>query len=172
MEFYNATKLNLKKIIDDQQRLYFSCSYILFRDDEISIKFRVSQKTVKWISQTGQIPDMYSWSNFDDEYYSFYSFNNIDVSKRFTYTKADYIHIASSLSYMMIEHLLIYPCDILVNNQYWDVFGCSIPFQQDQVMCSKPKRCKNMFNFLNMNGLMNHFKKYKYYHHMIVHTYI
>ena len=84
----------------------------------MSIQFRASQKTVKWISQTGQIPDMFSWNKFYDEYYSFYSFNNYDVSKIFIYTKADYIHQASSLPYMMIEYFLICPCDPLINNQY------------------------------------------------------
>ena len=82
----------------------------------MSIKFRASQETLKWISQTGQISDMFSWINFYDEYDSFYASNNIDVSRRFNYTKADYIHLASSLPYMMIEHLLIFPCDPLINN--------------------------------------------------------
>ena len=59
-------KTKFDKFIDDQQRLYFSCSYILSRDDEMSIKFRASQETIKWINQTGQIPDMYSCSNFHD----------------------------------------------------------------------------------------------------------
>ena len=95
----------------------------------MSIKFRASQETVKWISQTGQIPDMCSWINFHDDYDSFYASNNIDFLRRFNYTKADYMYLASSLPYMMIEHLLIFPCDPLINNQYWDVFGCSIPFQ-------------------------------------------
>ena len=50
------------------------------------------------------------------------------------------MHLASSLPYMIIEHLLICPCNSLINNQYWDVFG-------DLVMCSKPKKCKNMLKF-------------------------
>ena len=82
-------KSKFDKFIEDQQRLYSSCSHILSRDDEMSIKFRAYQKTVKWISQTGQLLDLYVWSNFQDEYDSFYSFNNIDFSNRFTYTKAD-----------------------------------------------------------------------------------
>ena len=135
----------------------------------MSIKFRAYQKIVKWISQTGQIPDMFSWDKFYDEYYSF---NNYDVSKIFIYTKVDYIHQASSLPYMMIKHFLICPCDPLIDNQYWDVFDCSIPLKQDQVMCSKPKRCKNMSNFQNMNGLMNHLEEHKCYHHIIVHKYL
>ena len=108
---------------------------MLSRDDEMSIKFRACQETVKWIIQTVQIPDMFSWKNFHEEYHSSYASNNIDVSHGFNYTKTDYIHLASSLPYMMIEHLLICPCDSLINNQYWDVFDCSSPFKQDQVMC-------------------------------------
>ena len=55
--------------------LYFSCSHILSRDDEMSIKFRASQKTVKWISQTQDLPDLHSWINFQDEYILY---NDID----------------------------------------------------------------------------------------------
>ena len=93
--------------------LYFSCSHILSRDEEMSIKFRASQKTVKWISETQQLPDLHSWRNFQDNYESY---NNTDLSGTFIYTKVDYIHIASSLPYMMIEHLLICPCDPSINN--------------------------------------------------------
>ena len=149
--------------------LYFSCSHMLSRDDKMSIKFRASQKTVKWISETQQLPDFHSRRNFQDKYESY---NNIDSSRRFTYTKVDYIHIASSLPYTMIEHLLICPCDLFVNNQYWDCFDCSIPFKQDVIMCSKPKRNKNSLQFSNMKGLMKYLKNQKCNHHIIVHKYL
>ena len=42
-----SDKTKFDKFIDDQQRLYFSCLYILSRDGEMSIKFRASQKKVK-----------------------------------------------------------------------------------------------------------------------------
>ena len=83
----------------------------------MSIKFRVFKETSNWICKTRQIPNMNSWSNFQDEYNVF---NHPDFSCRFTYTKADYIHLAYLLPYTMIEHLLICPCDPLTNNQYWD----------------------------------------------------
>ena len=86
-----SDKIKFDKFIDDQQRLNFSCSYILSRDEKMSNKFRASQEKVKWISQTGQIPDMFSWHNFHDKYISFYSFRDYDVTKRFIYTKTDYI---------------------------------------------------------------------------------
>ena len=47
-----SNKTKFDKFIEEQQRLYFSCSRMLYRDDEMSIKFRVSQETVEWISQT------------------------------------------------------------------------------------------------------------------------
>ena len=59
-----SNKTKFDKFIEEQQRLYFSCSRILSRDDEMRIKLRASQETVKWISQTGQLPDLNSWSNF------------------------------------------------------------------------------------------------------------
>ena len=136
-----SNKSKFDKFIEDQQSLNFSCLCIISRDDDMFIKFRASQETFKWISQLWQISDMLSWINFHDEYDSFYAFNNIDFSRRCNYTKADYIHIASSLPYMMIEHLPICLCDPLINNQYWDVFDCSIHFKQDKVMCSKTRRC-------------------------------
>ena len=61
----HKTKFN--KFVDDQQILYFSCSHILSRDDKMTIKFRASQKTVKWISETQQLPDLHSWRNFQDK---------------------------------------------------------------------------------------------------------
>ena len=74
---------------------------------------------------------------------------------------------------MIIDHLLICPCDPSINNQYWDVFDCIIPFKQDQVMCSKPRKCKNnILNFQNMNGLLKHLQERKYYHHNIVFQYL
>ena len=109
-------KTKFDRFIDDQERLNFSCSYILFQDDETSIKFCAYQETIKWINQTVQIPDMCSWKNFHEEYHSSYVSNNIDSSRVFNYTKADYIHLASSLPYMMIEHLRICPCDPLIND--------------------------------------------------------
>ena len=42
-----SNKSKFDKFIEDQQSLNFSCSYILSRDDEMSIKFRVSQEKVK-----------------------------------------------------------------------------------------------------------------------------
>ena len=54
------------------------------------------------------------------------------------------MHLATSFSYMMIEQLLICPCDLFTNNQYLDLFYCNIPFKQDQVICSKPKRSKDI----------------------------
>ena len=39
-----SNKSKFDKCIDDQQRLYFSCSDILSRDDEMSIKFPASKK--------------------------------------------------------------------------------------------------------------------------------
>ena len=50
-----SNKSEFDKCIEDQQSLNFSCSYILSRDDEISIKFCASRETVEWISRTGQI---------------------------------------------------------------------------------------------------------------------
>ena len=55
-----SNKSEFDKCIEDQQSLNFSCSYILSRDDEISMKFRASQETVNWISKTGQLPDLNS----------------------------------------------------------------------------------------------------------------
>ena len=171
--FSTANKTKFDKFIDDQEILNFSCSYILSQDDEISIKFRASQETVKWINQTVQIPDMFSWKNFHEVYHSSYSTNNIDSSHEFNHTKADYIHIASSLPYMMIEHLLNCPCDPLINDQYWEGFDCSIPFKQDQHMCWKPRKGKyNISKFQNMNGLLKHLQMHKCYHHNIVFQYL
>ena len=83
------------------------------------------------------------------------------------------MYLASSLPHMMIEHLLIFPCNPLINNQYWYTFDCSIPFTQDQVMYAKPRRCKNnMLKFKNMNVPTNHLKKHKCNHHIIVHKYL
>ena len=73
---------------------------------------------------------------------------------------------------MMIEHLLICPCDISINNQYWDSFDCSIPFKQNGSMCKKPKKSKNSLQFQDMNGLMKHLKNQKCKHHIIVHKYL
>ena len=38
----NKTKFDI--FIEEQQRFYFNCSYIFYRDDEVSIKFCASQK--------------------------------------------------------------------------------------------------------------------------------
>ena len=81
------------------------------------LNFMHIKKTVKWISQTGQLLDLHSWSNFQDKCNVY---NHPNFSCRFTYTKVDYIHLASSLPYMMIGHLLICPCEPLTNNQYWN----------------------------------------------------
>ena len=70
----------------------------------MSIKFRASQETVKWTSKTRLLSDVYSWSNFQNEYKSY---NNPEFYRIFTYAKANYRHLAYSLPYMMIEHLLI-----------------------------------------------------------------
>ena len=55
-----SNKSKFDKFIEGQQSLNFSCCYILSRDDGMPIKFRATQETVKWISQTGKIPDMFS----------------------------------------------------------------------------------------------------------------
>ena len=81
----------------------------------MSIKFHASQETVKWISRTRLHPDLYSWSNFQDEDKSYI---NPKFSRIFTYTKTDYRHLDFLLPYMMIEHLLICPCDPWTTNQY------------------------------------------------------
>ena len=133
------------------------------------LNFLHLKKTVKWISETQQLLDLHSWRNFQENYESY---NNTDFSGRFIYTKVDYMHIASSLPYMMIEHLLICPCDPSINNQYWDCFDCNIRLNQDVVMCSKPKRSKNSLKFQDMKGLMNHLKKHKCNHHIIVYKYL
>ena len=112
---------------------------------------------------------MHSWRKFQDNYESY---NNTDLSGTFIYTKVDYIHIASSLPYMMIEHLLICPCNISFKNQYWDSFDCSIPFKQNGSMCIKPKKGKNSLQFQDMNTLMTHLKNQKCNHHIIVHKYL
>ena len=50
------------------------------------------------------------------------------------------MYLASSLPYMMVEHLPICPCDPLTNNQYCEFFDCNIPFKQHPLMCFKTKK--------------------------------
>ena len=171
--FSTANQTKFDKFIDDQEILKFSCSYILSQDDEMSIKFRASQETVKWIKQTAHIPDMFSWKHFYDVYDLSFSSRYINSRHEFNYTKADYIHLASSLPYMMIEHLRICPCDPLIDDKYWEGFDCCNPFKQDQQMCMKPKSGKkHLSKFSSMNDLLKHLKNHNCNHHNIVFQYL
>ena len=115
MEFRKTTKLNLINLSKKGSNL----TVLIYHPGmtRCLLNFMHIKKTVKWISQTGQLLDLHSWSNFQDKCNVY---NHPNFSCRFTYTKVDYIHLASSLPYMMIGHLLICPCEPLTNNQYWN----------------------------------------------------
>ena len=169
LEFHKATKVNLINVSKINKALILAVRIYYLEMTKFLLNFVHLEKLLSGLVEQDKFPDIFSWINFHDEYDSFYASNNIDFSYRFNYTKSDYIHLASSLPYMTIEHLFSCPCDPLINNQYWDVFDCSIPFKQDRVMCSKPRKCKNnILNFQNMNGLLKHLKEHKCYHHTIV----
>ena len=87
----------------------------------MSIKFSTSKETIDWIRETKEIPDMHDWADF----VKYYSVNVTKyISKCFTYSKKDYIRIATPLTHMMIESFLVCPTDEIFHNYFYHHFSC------------------------------------------------
>ena len=144
-------KPTVKQLFSNERKNGFKCTYLLNRDDEMSIKLTACKHIVDWNTNTVDIPELYGWVDFK-QYYNINA--NVLVSNSFIYSKQHYIDIALSLPFVFIKFLLICPCqhtyEIFLNR-----FDCSSPFKQIGIpRCSK-RETMTFFSFRSINKFIN-----------------
>ena len=144
-------KPTVKQLFSNERKNGFKCTYLLNRDDEMSIKLTACKHIVDWNTNTVDIPELYGWVNFK-QYYNINA--NVLVSNSFIYSKQHYIDIALSLPFVFIKFLLICPCqhtyEIFLNR-----FDCSSPFKQISILRCSKRETMNFFSFRSINKFIN-----------------
>ena len=71
MEFHKATKVNLVNLTKNNKGSISAFLIYYLEMTKCLLNFVHLKRIVNWISQTGILPDLYSWSNFQGEYNSY-----------------------------------------------------------------------------------------------------